>query len=274
MYKSVAKEMPCVILDRMSQDGRPRWTTTGLVAPGSNSVRAIQESDMRVVFQPIVNLGTGKTFAYEALARCTLPSFESPAVLFERAAAEQACGRLGRVVRNVLFETCGAIPVFINVHPQEAGQRWLVQPTDPLFLHEQPVYLEVTESAAFEALDVCMQVLHEVRDRCGARIVVDDFGTGYSDLQRVLALKPDVVKLDMSLVRNIDASLEKKRYVKDIVKTCHELGALVVAEGIETADELKAVAGAGADLGQGYFLGRPVYPPANAKWPRVSSAAG
>jgi EAL domain-containing protein (putative c-di-GMP-specific phosphodiesterase class I) len=176
------------------------------------------------------------------------------------------------VVRNVLFETCGAVPVFVNVHPQEAGQRWLVQPTDPLFLHDQPVYLEVTESAAFEALDVCMQVLHEVRDRCGARIVVDDFGTGFSDLQRVLALKPDVVKLDMSLIRDIDASLEKQRYVQDIVRTCHQLGALVVAEGIETADELKAVHRAGADLGQGYFLGRPVYPPTMAKWPRATSA--
>lgn len=228
---------------------------------------------MRVVFQPIVNLGTGKTFAYEALARCTLPTFESPATLFERAAEEQACGRLGRVVRNVLFDTCGAIPVFVNIHPQETGQRWLVQPTDPLFLHEQPVYLEVTESAAFETLDVCMQVLHEVRDRCGARIVVDDFGSGYSDLQRVLALKPDVVKLDMSLVRDLDASLDRQRHVKEIVSTCHQLGALVVAEGIETVDELKAVHRAGADLGQGYFLGRPVYPPALAKWPRASHVA-
>ncbi len=221
---------------------------------------------MRVVFQPIVNLSSGKTFAYEALARCTLPNFESPAVLFERAAAEQACGRLGRVVRNVLFETCGAIPVFVNVHPQEAGQRWLVQPTDPLFLHEQPVYLEVTESAAFEAFDVCMQVLHEVRDRCGAHIVVDDFGAGYSDLQRVMALKPDIVKLDMSLVRNLDASVEKQRFVAGLVRTCHQLGATVVAEGIETAEELQAVRNAGADLGQGYFLGRPVYPPTVAKW--------
>jgi EAL domain-containing protein (putative c-di-GMP-specific phosphodiesterase class I) len=272
-YKSVAEGIGWVILDRMSQERRPRWTTTGLVAPGSNSVRAISEGDMRVVFQPIVNLSSGKTFAYEALARCTLPNFESPAVLFEKAAAEQACGRLGRVVRNVLFETCGAIPVFVNVHPQEAGQRWLVQPTDPLFLHEQPVYLEVTESAAFEAFDVCMQVLHEVRDRCGARIVVDDFGAGYSDLQRVMALKPDVVKLDMSLVRDLDRSADKQRYVGGLVRTCHQLGATVVAEGIETAEELRAVSAAGADLGQGYFLGRPVYPPTVAKWPRVSSVA-
>lgn len=261
------------ILDGMSEEQRPRWTTTGLVAPGSNSVRAISEADMRVVFQPIVNLTTGKTFAYEALARCTLPAFESPAVLFERAAVEQACGRLGRVVRNVLFEACGDVPVFVNVHPQEASQRWLVQPTDPLFLHEHPVYLEVTESSAFEAFDLCMQVLHEVRDRCGARIVVDDFGAGYSDLQRVLSLKPDVVKLDMSLVRELDASLEKQRFVAGVVKTCHQLGAIVVAEGVETAEELAAVQRAGADLGQGYFWGRPVSPPTVAHWPQLSSVA-
>src|SRR5690606_10443065 len=234
----------------MSDDSQTRWTTSGLAAPAPNSVRVIREADMQVVFQPIVSLDTGTTYAYEALARCTIPRFESPAVLFERAAEEQACGRLGRLVRNVLFETVGPVPVFVNVHPQEAGQRWLVQPTDPIFMHDAQVFLEVTEAAAFDAFDLCMNVLHEVRDRCGARIVVDDFGAGYSDLQRVLALKPDIVKLDMSLIRDLDRSPSQQRYVKELVDTCHKLGALVVAEGIETMQELQAVANAGADYGQ------------------------
>ncbi len=254
-------------------DSRPtRWTTSGLAAPESNSVRVIREQDMRVVFQPIVALATGTTYAYEALARCMLPRFESPAALFERAAEEQACGRLGRLVRNVLFETVGPVPVFVNVHPQEAGQRWLVQPTDPIFMHDAQVFLEVTESAAFDAFDLCMHVLHEVRDRCGARIVVDDFGAGYSDLQRVLALHPDIVKLDMSLIRELDRSTAQQRYVQELVETCHELGALVVAEGIETVEELEAVSSAGADFGQGYLLGRPVYPPTRATWPELTAA--
>lgn len=228
---------------------------------------------MRVAFQPIVDLNTGRTFAYEALARCTLPPFASPAAMFERAAEEQACGRLGRVVRNVLFDACGSVPVFVNVHPQEASQRWLVQPTDPLFLHDSQVYLEVTEAAAFEAFDVCMHVLHEVRDRCGARIVVDDFGAGHSDLGRVLSLRPDVVKLDMSLIRDLNASPAKQRHVEEVVETCHKLGALVVAEGIETAEELAAVSQSGADFGQGYYLGRPLFYPQVAAWP-FESAAG
>lgn len=257
----------------MSEQSRPRWTTSGLLAPGANSVRSIQEADMRVAFQPIVGLDTGKTFAYEALARCTLPPFASPATMFERAAQEQACGRLGRVVRNVLFDTCGPIPVFVNIHPQEAGQRWLVQPTDPLFLHDAQVYLEVTEAAAFDAFDVCMHVLHEVRDRCGARIVVDDFGAGHSDLKRVLSLRPDIVKLDMSLIRDLNTSTEKQRHVEELVTTCHKLGALVVAEGIETAEELTAVSNTGADFGQGYYLGRPLFSPQVATWP-LASAVG
>lgn len=229
---------------------------------------------MQVVFQPIVSLETGATYAYEALARCRLPRFESPATLFERAAEEQACGRLGRLVRNVLFETIGPLPVFINVHPQEAGQRWLVQPTDPIFMHEAQVFLEVTEAAAFDAFDLCMHVLHEVRDRCGARIVVDDFGAGHSDLKRVLALHPDIVKLDMSLIRDLDRSPSQQRYVDELVDTCHQLGALVVAEGIETVEELEAVTASGADFGQGYLLGRPVYPPTRASWPAFSVSAG
>lgn len=257
----------------MSEQCRPRWTASGLIAPGANSVRSIQEADMRVAFQPIVDLATGKTFAYEALARCTLPPFASPSVLFERAAEEQACGRLGRIVRNVLFDACGSVPVFVNVHPQEAGQRWLVQPTDPLFLHEEQVYLEVTEAAAFDAFDLCMHVLHEVRDRCGARIVVDDFGAGHSDLKRVLSLRPDVVKLDMSLIRDLNTCPVKQREVEELVSRCHQLGASVVAEGIETADELAAVAQTGADFGQGYYLGRPLFSPQVAAWP-LESATG
>jgi EAL domain-containing protein (putative c-di-GMP-specific phosphodiesterase class I) len=251
----------------MPPESKVTWTNTGLIAPGANSVRVLREADMNVVFQPIVDLKTGATFAHEALARCKLPQFESPAYLFDRAAAEEACGRLGRLVRNVLFESCQGLPVFINIHPQEVRQRWLVQPTDPLFLHDTQVYLEVTESAAFEYFDLCMSVLHEVRARSGARIVVDDFGAGHSDLDRVLALQPDVVKLDMALVRGIDADSARQRQVANIIETCHRLGALVVCEGIETCAELRTVIELQSDYAQGYLLGRPAFPPSASRWP-------
>lgn len=247
---------------------RTKWTLTGQRSPDFGSVRTLNEQDINVAFQPIVDLADGSTFAHEALTRCTLDGFESPAVLFGKAEAEKACGRLGRLVRNVTFEHCEGRRVFVNLHPQEIGQRWLVQPTDPLFMHDAEVYLEVTENAAFDYFDLCMGILGEVKARCGARVVVDDFGAGYSDLERVLALNPDVVKLDMSLVRDIDQSDQKQAHVDHIIQTCQSLGAKVVAEGVETAAELEVMVGLGADFGQGYLLGRPAPPPLTpATWP-------
>lgn len=250
-----------------------RWTTTGLASSEANSVRVVREGDMDVAFQPIIDVRTGATFAHEALARCKLPRFQSPLALFEQAEKEEACGRLGRVVRNVLFEHCSNNRVFVNVHPQEVSQRWLVQPTDPLFLHDGEVYIEVTEAAAFENFDVCLSVLSELRARCNAKIVVDDFGAGYSDLRRVLALQPDMVKLDMALVRDIHLDLERQARVAEIIETCHSLQAKVVAEGIETQEELETIIALGADFAQGYYLGRPSFPPAPGFWPATPSLA-
>lgn len=249
-----------------------RWTNTGLLAPAANSVRVVREHDVDVAFQPIVNIRDRSTFAHEALARCKLPHFSSPLVLFEQAEREEACGRLGRVVRNVLFEHCSRKRIFINVHPQEVSQRWLVQPTDPLFLHDSEVFIEVTEAAAFEYFDICLSVLSELRARCDARIVVDDFGAGHADLTRVLELRPDMVKLDMSLIRNLDVDLVKQARVAEIIHTCHSLGAEVVAEGIERREELDAVSQLGADFAQGYLLGRPTFPPQPGSWPSDSDS--
>jgi EAL domain-containing protein (putative c-di-GMP-specific phosphodiesterase class I) len=244
-----------------------RWTDPAQRDLGGKGVRALTENDLSAVFQPILSLSDGSTIAHEALARCVHPPFTSPLSLFAQAAREKACGRLGRIVRNVIFEQCERKPVFINLHPQELHQRWLVQPTDPIFLHDAPVYLEITESAALRYFDVCLSVLAEVCGRCNGRLVVDDLGAGYSDMDRVLALRPQVVKLDMSLVRDIDQDVLRQRYVLDIVERCHDLGAQVVAEGIEGLDELHAVRDLGVEFGQGYLFGKPLVQPTEGLWP-------
>jgi EAL domain-containing protein (putative c-di-GMP-specific phosphodiesterase class I) len=167
----------------------------------------------------------------------------------------------------VVFARGEGRPLFVNLHPQELHQRWLVQPTDPIYLHDAPVYLEITESAALLDLDVSLSVLHELRSRSGAQLVVDDFGAGYSDMERVLVLRPSVVKLDMSLTRDIDGSASQRQLVLDVIERCHALGARVVAEGIETSEELVTVQELGADFAQGYLLGRPEPRPERAWWP-------
>ena len=78
--------------------------------------------------------------------------------LFEHAVAQEACGRLGRTIREVAFEHLEGTAVFVNVHPKELTSRWLVRPDDPIGFYEHDIYLEVTEAAAFEYFDICMSV--------------------------------------------------------------------------------------------------------------------
>ncbi|NLE87117.1 MAG: EAL domain-containing protein [Myxococcales bacterium] len=245
-----------------------KWTYSDLLRSAGDraSVRSLSLAELDVVFQPIVDLATGQVFAYEALARCSREEFPSPIALFERAEEERFCGRLGRMIREVCFSRFPAGTLFVNLHPHELGERWLVRPDDPMCFHDGAVYLEITEAAALEHMDVTRQMLLELKGRMNARLVVDDFGVGHSDLFRVLELEPDVVKLDRSLVSDVDKDPLKAAHLEYVIDLCTELGALVVAEGIETVEELRTVRACGAPLGQGYLMGRPSFPAAAPAW--------
>jgi EAL domain-containing protein (putative c-di-GMP-specific phosphodiesterase class I) len=253
---------------------RDTWTFDGTEGPSpvadgtaQLSTRSLTVADMDVVFQPIVELVTGTQFGLEALARCRKPVFKDPVVLFKQAVKDQSTGFLGRIIREVAFARCQGVPLFVNLHPEELSARWLVRPDDPMNFHDAPVYLEITETAAFQYFDLCQAAMAEVCSRCGARLVIDDFGAGYSNLKRVIDLQPAVVKLDRELITGIDQSQRQQELVSYVVKLCHGLGAEVVAEGIETVDELKAIRDTGARYGQGYLLARPAYPIPAITWP-------
>jgi EAL domain-containing protein (putative c-di-GMP-specific phosphodiesterase class I) len=249
-------------------DKNIKWTGDGFsVKPEAGSVRALTPAEIGVVFQPIVNVSTGGCFAFEALVRCSHPNYPTPMALFDAAVKEQACGRLGRTIRDVAFAAGGRNALFVNLHPQELASRWLVKADDPIGFHEAAVYLEITESAAFEHFDLCMEVLKELCRRTGAHLVVDDFGAGYSNLERVADLAPAVVKLDLVLTRGIHERKARQVVVKHIVAMCTELGARVVAEGVETVDELRCVIDLGVTYVQGYLLARPATPPPPHTWP-------
>ncbi len=235
--------------------------------PKSHSVRELTAADIDVVFQPIVDMRTGFPFAYEALTRCKWPEFRNPLVLFQQAEAERACGPLGRRIREVAFGRCADAPLFVNLHPHELSDGWLVRPDDPLFFHDRAVYLEITESAAFSYFGLCAGVLKEICSRGGAYLVVDDLGAGHSNLKRIVDLEPHVVKLDLALVRGIEKSRRQQILVSQVVALCEQLGAKVVAEGIETEEELRAVLDTGAHYGQGYLFAKPGFPIPTARWP-------
>ena len=256
-------------------DDRLNWTFNGdpnQMGPDVG-VRSITTNDINMVFQPIVEVATGQLFAHEALVRCKLPQYASPPLLFLAAEKERACGHLGRVIRQQTFERCQDTALFVNVHPEELSQRWLVRPDDPLYFHEREVYLEITESAAFTHYDLCMSVLKEICARAGVHLVVDDYGAGHSNLSRILDLNPKIVKLDGALIRGIDKDPRRQIIVRHMVALCVDLGAQVVAECVETVEELKAVADQGVHLAQGYVLARPAFPPAELNFPLARRAA-
>lgn len=254
------------------EGSRPKWTYSGrptgprLPRTSKPSVRRLGVDDIEVLFQPIVDLGNRRIFAYEALTRGK-PNVTDPTELFERATREDAWGRLGRLIREVTFERGADYPLFINIHPAELSARWLVRPDDPIYQHNHQVFLEITESATFTHYETCLSVLKEVRARGNVRLAVDDLGAGYSNLMRVIELEPQVVKLDRQLVTGLESSKKQQRLVCHLAQLCSELGADVVAEGIETADELAAIIDTGVSLGQGYVFARPAYPMPKAKWP-------
>lgn len=228
--------------------------------------RAIDEKTVYSVFQPIVELATQNIYAYECLARSTAKEFPHPGVLFNTAIEERAVGALGRALRQKGGDDAPEMPLFINIHPYEFDEGFLVRSDDALFFHDHPVYLEVTESVPLSHFKQCHGVLKEIRDK-GIKLAIDDLGAGYSNLVYIADLIPDIVKLDMELVRDLDTLPRKRRIVSALVNLCEQLDARVVAEGVETKDELRAVIDCGAHFAQGFLLARPSLPAPTINWP-------
>jgi len=232
----------------------------------------VKANDLSAVFQPIVALDGGQLLAYEALVRCRIPEL-SPPELFARAAVDRSTGRLGRMIREIAVPLCSGTPLFVNLHPSELEEGWLIRPDDPIFSHDDDIYLEITESVPITHFDLCVSVLREVCGRVGVHLVIDDLGAGYSNLKLIADLEPKVVKLDRNLIQDLGHRPRQRTLVSTVVRLCNELGALVVAEGIETGDEYLAVRDCGAQYGQGYLFAQPAFPMPNVTWPprRVDS---
>lgn len=226
----------------------------------ARSVReALANGDFYIAFQPVVALRDFRIFGYEGLARSRASDYPSPLEMISAAIEEAAMGELGRALRQIAVDTCPDVPLFLNIHPAEFDEAWLVRPDDPLAIHVNDVYLEVTESVPIEYYRFCHSVLSEIRSK-GIRLAVDDLGAGYSNLKYIADLAPEIVKLDRQLIAGLDTNPRLHALVTSIVRLCSELGAHVVAEGIETEAEFEAAIRTGAHYGQGFYLGRPAYP--------------
>jgi len=209
-------------------------------------------------YQPIVHARGGAVYGYEALLRTREPAVPGPAD-FLRAAERLGQGRqLGRAVREAVAHANPAPPgvVFINLHPRDLVDEDLFAGDRPLSRMASRVVLEVTERETLDGVPDLRERARSLR-RLGFRLAVDDLGAGYAGLASFAGLEPDVVKIDMSLVRGVDGEPVKRRLVASIVALCKDLGTLVVAEGIETDAEREVLVELGCDFLQGYLIGRP-----------------
>jgi len=210
-----------------------------------------------MAYQPILR-ADGRLFGYEALVRTQEPTLPHPGALFEAAERLGRITDLGRTIRDRVAGSLEALPpaanVFVNLHPHELTDDALLD--SALTTGARKVVLEVTERAALPELGDVRTRVRALRHR-GFRIAVDDLGAGYAGLTSFAALEPEVVKLDMSLVRGVDGEPIKQRLIGSMAALCKELGILVVAEGVETEAERRTLAALGCDLLQGFLLGRP-----------------
>jgi len=214
-----------------------------------------------VAFQPVVKLPDELVFGYEALVRSSEEVLSTPPRLLEAGERLGRVREIGRAVRRAIAERFPDAPpesvLFVNLHAADLMDPDLCSPSAPLTRHAGRIVLEITERASLHEVDNLSERVRALRG-LGFRIAVDDLGAGYAGLATFSEIEPDVVKLDMSLIRDIDTSSRKASLVRSMIKVCQrELGIIVVCEGVETEAERDTLLGLGAGLLQGYLFGRP-----------------
>ena len=213
-----------------------------------------------MAYQPIVSQRSGTVVAFEALLRSDEPSLASPAAFI---GAGERLGRLESIGRRVRAAAAAAISelpadveLFVNLHPFDLTDRELAMPDSPLSKVASRVVLEITERASLERVGDAKAKIAALRS-LGFRIAIDDLGAGYAGLSWLATVEPDVVKIDMGLIRGIDVDVKRQQVVFCLIGLCEKLDVRVVVEGVETEAERATLVELGADSLQGYLFGRP-----------------
>lgn len=234
--------------------------------------RLINEELVTYHFQPIIDAKDGSVFAYEALMRVDLPTLHSPADVL-RLAREENC--LHEVERITFFRASSAYQTLENAGKVVPSALLFVNSIASQYLTPDElseysaryasilprIVIEITEE---EVLDPkALRIKQTIRGSSGA-FALDDYGSGYSNERSLLELSPNYIKIDLSIIRSIDTDANKRQIVSNTVSYAHQRGMKVVAEGLETADEVRTVLSLGVDLLQGFFLAMPQAEPGGA----------
>lgn len=250
----------------MATDMKTRPVTSAPASRARGGLVPVPPADppidaIRAVYQPIVDLRTGDTVAFEALARGPAGTpLESPAALFASARAAGRLVELDEACRRTALGTAARAglraPLFVNVEPDALRSGGVASLQRTLDGHAGLVpVLEVTERALTSRPSDLLYFLHAAR-ALGWRIALDDVGADVRSLALMPIVRPDVVKLDLALVQE-NPSREGAAVIGAVSAECERTGALVLAEGIEHHRHLQRALAMGATLGQGWLFGRP-----------------
>jgi len=211
-----------------------------------------------MAFQPIVELRSSAIVGVEALARFVGPPRRAPDLWFseaasvgfgtelELAAIRKACATLPRLPRDVYLS--------INLSPETLATAELYELIAEV--GGTSLVAEITEHALVESYESVTGAVGRLR-ALGVRLAVDDAGAGFASFRHILNLSPELIKLDLTLIRDIHLDGSKRALTSGLISFADKSGALIVAEGIESAPELETLVELGILYGQGYLLGRP-----------------
>lgn len=228
----------------------------------------IRREELKYYYQPIVSAVTGKVCALEALMHIDMPMLKSPEDVVRLAKEEKCLHELERLTffqaaegYIQLREKCdvrGDELLFVNSIASQSMTEEECREFNSRYGELKPqLVLEITEQ---ESLDEEALEKKNLSGFLGA-VALDDYGSGYNSEKSLLALSPEYIKVDMSIIRDIDTDQDKEQIVVNIVNYAHQRGMYIVAEGIETPSELEKVLELGVDLLQGYYLARPAEVP-------------
>jgi EAL domain-containing protein (putative c-di-GMP-specific phosphodiesterase class I)/FixJ family two-component response regulator len=220
--------------------------------------QALSPSAFHLVFQPVFDVGASRMIGLEGLTRFDLEPTRPPNEWFAEAEEVDLSSalQLGVIRAGVAALDRVPAPTFLALN---LSADVLVAPELDEILRGvdlSRIVLELTEHAPVADYELVHDALRAWREE-GLRFAIDDAGAGYASFQHILRLRPDIIKLDLALTRGIDRDPIRRSLAAALVTFGHEMDAVLVAEGVETAEELHALAALGFDAAQGYHLGRP-----------------
>ncbi|NMH65525.1 sensor domain-containing phosphodiesterase [Shewanella salipaludis] len=219
----------------------------------------LTSQEINILYQPIYNFNKERVTGFEALARFHTTPYRTPDVWFDEAAQVGLGEALELMAVTLALKGLQQLPENIFISINSSPEHILSGAIEAAlaYVPAERVILEMTEHARIHDYSALRAALEPLRNR-GIRLAIDDAGAGYASFQHILELEADIIKLDISLIHNIHKDPKRHALATSLIAFARATGCEVVAEGIETSDELLALRKLGVHKVQGYFIGHPM----------------